>query len=87
MSDSNKSAIQYTERELIQRAIRAARPENGSRHLERWVLVKQIFCTGSQVSRAICSKYGFDPDQEIAPLARISDELWEENLLEHGVVR
>lgn len=87
MSYSDKSAIQYTESELIQRAIRAARPENGSRHLKRWMLVRRLFCTGSQVSSAICSKYGFDPDQEIAPLARLSDEQWEENLLQHGVVR
>lgn len=87
MSYSDKSAIQYTDSELIQRAICAARPQNGSQPLERWVLVKRIFCTGSQVSRAICSNYNFDPDKEIAPLARLSDELWEENLLQHGVVR
>ena len=82
MKDSD---IPYEERELIQRAIRKARPF--ARAEPRWVMVKRIFGTGSTVSAAICTRYGFDPDKEVKPLAQLSDAEYEENLLQHGVIR
>ena len=82
MKDSD---IPYEERELIQRAIRQARP---FAHAEpRWAMVKRIFGTGSTVSAAICTRYGFDPDKEVQPLAQLSDAEYEKNLLQHGVIR
>jgi hypothetical protein len=55
------SEIPYSERELIQRAIRSLDRRGGS--LPRYVRVKQLFVTDSEASRAICYKYGFDPDK------------------------
>ena len=82
-----ESAVPYSERQLIQRAIKKARPRYGKRGKPRWALVKDLFGTGQTVSTAICTKYGFDPDKDISPLARLSDDDYEENLLQHGVVR
>ena len=82
MENSN---IPYEERELIQRAIRNARP---FAHAEpRWAMVKRVFGTGATVSAAICTRYGFDPNTEVTPLTRLSEAQFEENLLEHGIVR
>lgn len=81
------SSIQYSERELIKRAIRTVRPTYPAPRKARWVLVKGLFGTGQTVSRAICSRYGFDPDAEIGALIPLSEEDYEENLLQHGIVR
>jgi ribosomal protein S13 len=74
--------IQYSERELIKRAIKIARATS---RLPRWALVKRIFGTGQTVSRLICSKYGFDPDEEIK-IMPLSESQYAENLLQHGIV-
>ena len=58
--------MKYSERELIQRAIRNAKPFACPE--PRWVMVKRVFGTGSTVSSQICEKYGFDPDKEVKPL-------------------
>lgn len=79
------SEIPYSERELIQRAIKKAKPF--ARKNPRWIMIKRLFGTGKHVSRAICTKYGFDPDQEMQPLARLSDDDYEQNLMQHGIVR
>jgi len=75
----------YTESDLIQRAIRQAKPRMVK--APRWVMVKRVFATGQTVSKAICTRYGFDPEQEIPPLAQLSENDYEENLLQHGVIR
>lgn len=74
------SAIPYEERELIQRAIRNARPVHHTPKRPRWALVKDIFGTGRTVSRAICTRYGFDPDREIDCLEPLSQSDYEDNL-------
>ena len=79
------SEIPYSERELIQRAIKQAKPF--AHNTPRWVLVKRVFGTGSTVSTAICAKYGFDPDKELSPLLELSEDSYEENLLQHGIIR
>ena len=61
----DNSDIPYTERELIQRALKRAKPEPGERDTPRWVLAKRTFGTGETVSRLICFRFGFDPDKEI----------------------
>ena len=80
-----ESAIPYSESDLIRRAIKQAKPLHGAK--PRWALVKSTFCTGQGVSEAICRKYGFDPDRQVAPLAELSEEAYEENLLQHGISR
>ena len=57
--------IPYDERELIQRAIRSAKP--AFEPSPRWVMVKLVFRTGQGVSEMICREYGFDPDEEVRP--------------------
>ena len=58
--------IPITDRDLIQRAIVLAKPESNERDLPRWVLVKRLFGTGQTISRLICYKFGFDPEEEIS---------------------
>ena len=66
--------IPYTERDLIQRAIQAARPPAHKSPMPRWALVKQTFLTGQTVSKLICSCYGFDPDKEISADTMLFEE-------------
>lgn len=73
------------ERDLIQRAISAARPKPGYRSMPRWALVKKTFGTGEDISRAICTKYGFDPDQKIFR-REWRHESGEEKFLRHVVL-
>lgn len=77
--------IPYSERDLIQRAIKQAKPFAAK--TPRWVMVKHVFGTNHTVSTAICTRYGFDPDQELCPLAKLSEDEYEENLLQHGIIR
>ena len=79
----DNSEIKYSERELIQRAIKQAKPFAAK--TPRWVLVKRVFGTGQTVSRAICTKYGFDPDKELSPLLELYEDSYKENL--YGVIR
>ena len=51
----------------------------------RWVMEKRIFGTGQHISRAICEKYGFDPDREVSALAQLSEKEYRENLLQHNI--
>lgn len=81
-----ESDIPYSERELVQRALAAARPNAGERDLPRWVLAKRVFSTGRTVSMLICTRYGFDPDKEVSAAELLSEDAYEENLLEHGIV-
>jgi ribosomal protein S13 len=78
MGDSD---IPYSERELIQRAIKLAKTPTCS---PRWALVKRIFGTGKTVSIAICTKYGFDPDKEVK-IMPLPESQYAENLLQHGI--
>jgi ribosomal protein S13 len=61
-----ETGVPYSERELIQRAINNAKPF--AFDAPRWCLVKRVFGTGAHVSRAICWKYGFDPDKDVPSL-------------------
>ena len=64
--------VQYSERDLIQRAINQA----SSHHTYmvamdravnkfRWEIVKKLFACGSTQAEAICWKYGYDPDKMV----------------------
>lgn len=63
---SKQSDIPYSERELIQRALTAAKPNYGELDMPYWILAKRLFMTGRTVSMAICTHYGFDPNQEVS---------------------
>lgn len=83
---NSDSDIPYSDRDLVQRALAAARPNQGERDLPRWVLAKRVFSTGKTVSVLICTRYGFDPDKEVSAPPLLSETAYEENLLEHGIV-
>ena len=64
----------YSERELIERAIRGASTSHVSKVLNgkavaepRWKIVRDVFCCGSNMADRICVKYGFDPDDMVGP--------------------
>lgn len=76
--------IPYSEKELIARAIKNAKPRHSAPRKARWRIVKGLFSTGQHVSRAICTRYGFDPDQEIGALEQLSEEDYEKNLLQNS---
>lgn len=62
--DGNK----FEERELIGRAIRSIQGPSRRRSsygVQRWVLVKDMFCVGSTVARGLCREFGFDPDEAL----------------------
>ena len=57
----------FNERDLLERALgnlRSFAPRHGE---VRWVLVGQLFGTGSTVSAAMCRQFGYDPDERVRP--------------------
>lgn len=59
---------EFEERELIRRAINSIEGPSRRRFshgIERWVLVKDMFCVGSTVARGLCREFGFDPDEAL----------------------
>ncbi|WP_200876317.1 hypothetical protein SGO26_30485 (plasmid) [Cupriavidus metallidurans] len=57
----------FKERDLLERAMRNLRAIAPRRGEIRWVLVHQLFSTGSTVSAAICREFGYDPDEKVKP--------------------
>ena len=57
--------IQYSDEELVNRAMRNLKSQKIDSEEPRWVCVKNTFGVGSTVARAMCEKYGMDPDEEI----------------------
>ena len=54
--------LKYDAFELVERAIRNAKPRIGS-DAPRWVAVKYAFGVGSTLAHELCRAYGFDPDE------------------------
>lgn len=54
--------IGYEATELVERAIRNARPRHGV-DAPRWVAVKDAFGVGSSVAHELCRAHGCDPDE------------------------
>lgn len=48
--------------DLVRRAIRNHRPP---KKMARWAAIMELFAVGSTYARAICAKYGCDPDEEV----------------------
>ena len=69
---SDAAGIDHTIRlpsdeELLLRAVKNARSfhaKNGARH-PQWVGVMSQFMLGSTYSRALCRRFGIDPDEEV----------------------
>lgn len=55
--------VPYTDRELVHRAITAARAREDRPEAPMWSVAKRAFGVGSTVAAAICVRHGFDPDE------------------------
>ncbi|WP_070988430.1 hypothetical protein [Halofilum ochraceum] len=53
--------------ELVERAVRAARPHSNVAH-PRWVAVRDAFACGSTVAHELCLRFGFDPEETVRGL-------------------
>lgn len=60
------SGCEFSEHELIGRAVRAA-TGTYRRGTQRWVAMKDAFGCGSGVAHALCFRFGFDPDEMVKP--------------------
>lgn len=58
------STMRYSEKELICRALRNARPR-GRASAPLWGAVEETFGVGSTVAVELCRAYGFDPDETV----------------------
>ena len=74
-----------TVNELVERAIRSARPRDPV-PLPRWAAVSETFACGSTVAQHLCTAAGLDPDEDLPGIAcvhceeRAADEAAEEIL-------
>ena len=57
------SGCQFTEEELVGRAVRAVRGSSRRYKNPRWVLMKDAFGCGSGVATALCRRFNLDPDE------------------------
>ena len=71
IGESKMSVTNYTDRELVARAVRGARPRKAGRS-PRWVAVKDTFGLGSTYAHELCRLHGLDPDEEL-PAAEYDD--------------
>jgi len=60
------SGCNFTEHELIGRAVRAA-TGTSRRGVARWIAMKDAFGCGSGVANALCRRFNFDPDEVVKP--------------------
>jgi len=60
------SGCEFSEDELIRRAVRAASGTH-RRGTQRWIAMKDAFGCGSGVAHALCRRFGFDPDEMVKP--------------------
>lgn len=60
------SGCEFSEHELIGRAVRAATGRY-RRGTQRWVAMKDAFGCGSGVAHALCFRFGFHPDEMVKP--------------------
>lgn len=60
------SGCEFSEQELIGRAVRAASGTH-RQGTQRWVAMKAAFGCGSGVANALCRRFGFDPDEVVKP--------------------
>lgn len=82
--------IGYEATELVERAIRNARPRHGV-DAPRWVAVKDAFGVGSSLAHELCRAYGYDPDeivisQKCEACAAEADELEQKSEVDKGPV-
>jgi len=61
------SGVEFTERELLERAVRNARPKNRNAYKTRWIVIKSVFGVGSGVANALCREFDLDPDEDLKP--------------------
>lgn len=57
------SVDDITDEQLLERAVKAARPRRG--RVPRWSAVADLFALGSTYSIQLCRRFGLDPDQQI----------------------
>jgi hypothetical protein len=51
--------------QLLRRAVRNARSHNSRGYTSRWIAVMSTFGLGSTYARALCQRFGFDPDEKV----------------------
>lgn len=61
----NLSGCEFTERELLERALRNIRGKGLRGYNTRWIRVKETFGVGSGVANALCREFGLDPEEEL----------------------
>lgn len=61
------AGCEFTERELLGRAVRNAKPKNRNSYKARWIVIKSTFGVGSGVANALCREFDLDPDEELKP--------------------
>lgn len=54
----------YSANELVERAVRAARPHRTT-EAPRWVAVSDVFCLGSQSAMDLCRELCLDPCERV----------------------
>lgn len=60
-----------TDEDLINRAVKNARPNYGNGPAPRWGAVMDVFAVGSTVARYLCERAGVDPDEKLSPGGRV----------------
>lgn len=64
-----RSVPEVTDAALVERAVRASRP-NGGRQI-RWACVKDTFSCGSTLAAHLCRRFGLDPNEYIDMFGKV----------------
>lgn len=63
--DQHLTVATIPDAELLERAVRTARPRSGRGYQPRWVGVMDSFALGSTWARQLCRRFGLDPDEKV----------------------
>lgn len=69
MSERLTAIPDVTDAQLVERAVRAAKP-CGGRQI-RWGSVKDAFSCGSTLAAHLCKRFGLDPDEYIDKFGKV----------------
>lgn len=59
--------------DLVERAVRNAKPRRARVLVQRWIAVKETFAVGRNMAEDLCHRYGIDPDEMVPRIGELRE--------------
>lgn len=72
--ESSKAELDRSElQDLVERAVRNAKPRRAGVLVQRWIAVKEVFAVGRTRAEDLCHRYGLDPEEMIPSIGELHE--------------